>query len=184
MGLKNFALSAGIFIIFVLFVAYAIQAFYPSPEYNNFCNATHLFPKTPVLAEKEIECTPNITIDKKTEECYRQQGSPYYEYDTNNCPISVNCDFCSKEFNEAEKKYSGKIFIITIIVGIITIGIGALLFSIETIGAGLMAGGVGTIIYGSVRNWQNLSSYIRVILLFLALIFLIYIGIRMNKKLK
>ncbi len=184
MGLKNFALSFGIFIVFVLFISYAIQAFYPAPEYKNFCNETHFFPKTPVLAETSVKCIPNPILDKKTEECYKSEGSPYYEYDSNNCPISVNCDFCSKDFQEAEKKYSSKLFIITIIVGIITIGIGALLFSIESIGAGLIAGGVGSIVYGSARNWQNLSSYTKVILLFIALIFLIYIGIRMNKKLK
>ena len=66
--------------------------------------------------------------------------------------------------------------------GIIAIAVGALIFNIEAIGAGLMGGGVLSLIYGNIRYWQNLNNWMKVIILAIALVALIYIGILLNRR--
>lgn len=182
MSVKNFVLGVGIFIVFVFLVVYGIQAFYPAPEYDKYCNNS-IYPKTvPLQKTAYSNCTTTPQFQQQENNCYSENGRPIYTYDDNGCYKSVTCDYCQKTYDEANKFYSRNIFVITLIVGLIAISVGALLFSIEAIGSGLMAGGIGTIFYGSVRNWQNFSAVMKFLLLLLALIVLIWVGFRINKK--
>ena len=71
-------------------------------------------------------------------------------------------------------------FVIALIAGVITLLLGFGVLSVDPVGSALMASGVGAIIYGSARNWENLSNIGRFLLLLAAFILLIWITIRAN----
>ena len=66
-------------------------------------------------------------------------------------------------------------FIISGIVGIIVIVIGAVL-AMTSVSAGLFGGGVLTIIYGTTSYWSELADWARFIILGIALAVLIALG--------
>ena len=71
--------------------------------------------------------------------------------------------------------HNRNVFIISGIIGIIIIIIGAIL-RITSVSAGLFGGGVLTIIYGTTNYWSELGDLARFVILGIALIVLIYLG--------
>ena len=184
-SVKNLILGIGIFIIYMLMLGYGIEAFYPSPKYENFCSAGRFSGPYPVKATYDYasNCTFSKSLQDLQDQCYADGGQPVFEYDSNGCTAALKtCDFCNKEFNDANKAYSKVIFVIALIAGILTLIVGFAILSIEPVGSALMASGIGAIVYGSIRNWQNLSDVWRFLLLFVALVLLIFITLRLNKK--
>ena len=98
-----------------------------------------------------------------------------YEYDENGCQVAKECTFCQQDYNKARNIYFRNVFIISGIVGIIAIIIGAVL-NIMSVSAGLFGGGVLTIIYGTTNYWSELADWARFIILGIALAVLIYLG--------
>ena len=180
MAVRNLVLGTGIFIVYVLMLAYGIEAFYSSPEYNGFCKGTG--------SEKYIRpfdfgnCTFSRTIQEQSDLCYANEGFPDYNYTDAGCVSAIKeCNYCSKNFNEASKEHAKIVFFIALIAGIITLLIGYVVLVVEPIGSALIAAGIGAIFYGSVRNWDNLSDVWRFLLLLVALILLIWITVRVNR---
>ena len=62
--------------------------------------------------------------------------------------------------------------------------VGYTILSVEPIESLLMASGLGTLVYGSIRNWQNLSNIWKFLLLLAALILLVWIALRINREKK
>ena len=181
-SIKNILLGIAIAIVYAFLIGYGTNLIYNSPEYNDFCKGSnYAYPEKP-FPEVQRNCSYNAEIQKQARACSEQRGNPVYDYDDNGCESAVTCDFCQKEFDEANKKYTRTVFIVSGIMGIIAIAVGALIFNIEAIGAGLMGGGVLSLIYGNIRYWQNLNNWMKVIILAIALVALIYIGILLNRR--
>ena len=66
--------------------------------------------------------------------------------------------------------------------GIIIIAAGALIFGLEAVGAGLMGGGVGVILWGVGGFWQFAQNWLKFVLSLLGLIILIWLAYYFNKK--
>lgn len=183
MNVRNLVLGVGIFIVYLLMVSYGIEAFYPSPQYDQYCTALdYTYPAKYPMAEN---CSFSLALQQEADRCSASGGNAIYNYDVNGCYSSIKeCDMCNTEFNDAQKEYSKTLFIIALIVGIITLIVGFAILSMEPVGSALMASGIGAIVYGSIRNWQNLSDILRFALLVVALVLLIWITIRANSKKK
>ncbi len=167
---------------------YGLEAFYPSPQYQDFCK-TEGMGKYPVTAPMKISdinsvnCTFSKTLQEQTDKCYASQGFPIYDYDNSGCTSSIKeCNFCNKNFEDARRPHDKTVFIIALIIGIITLLIGYGILSVDPVSSALIASGIGAIFYGSTRNWDNLSDIWRFLLLLLALVFLIWITLKINKK--
>ena len=183
-NVKNIVLGIGIFVVYMLMLGYGIEAFYPSPKYEDFCSAYEFGGRYPVKAYDygvAENCTFSRELQGLQDQCYVDGGQPIFEYDDDGCTTSLReCNFCNKEFNDADKSYTKIVFLIALIAGIVTLIVGYAILSVEPVGSALMASGVGAIFYGSVRNWQNLSDVWRFLLLLIALILLIWIAYRLN----
>lgn len=185
MNVKNLVLGISIFIVYLLVLNFGIEAFYPSPQYEDYCNNQNYYypgtyPTKPVT--DGVNCTFNPTPQQQ-DMCSRQGGSLIAAtYDSNGCPATYTCDTCGQEYNDAQKPYSQRVFLISLIAGIITLLAGYLVLSTEPVGSALMASGVGALVYGSRRNWQNLSNIWRFVLLLGALVLLIWIALRINRE--
>ncbi|MEK6983406.1 MAG: hypothetical protein AABX33_02440 [Nanoarchaeota archaeon] len=185
--IKETILGISIAIIFVFFVAFGIKAFYKEPKIENFCDRGILidviadehgsYPYYPRIKEPtENVCASYITqYDKFRKDCASKKADVVFEYDKNGCQIAKECTFCQQDYHHERNIYFRNVFIISGIVGIIIIIIGAIL-KITSVSAGLFGGGVLTIIYGTMNYWSELADWARFIILGIALIVLIYLG--------
>ncbi len=178
---KNIILSIAIAIVFMLLGVYGINLFYEEPQYQDFCQDKFARP-VPMIKEG-FPCTPNSDFASREQQCYNQGNTAInYTYDSNGCPTSFECSTCQKDFDNEMKKWEKTAFISAVIFGIIGIAVGAILFSLESVGAGLMGGGALLILGFSMRVWRNLGDIVRFVILLAALVVLIYLGYRLNKK--
>ena len=161
---KKAILSVAIAIIFVLFIAYAIETIYPSPKFETYCPNS----------ERAI-------INQS--DCEQANGTwqTYPEYVAEKpVPVGVTgyCDTytkCQKPYEQASEVYNRNIFFVSLVVGLIVI-ILSFIFVVEAVSSGFMAGGVLLIIYGTIRYWGALSDVLRTIMLGFALAVLVWIG--------
>ena len=166
-----------------------IEAFYPSPQYQNFCtNQNYYYPYMNSAPIKDITGGLNCSVSptpQQQNECSTRGGNLIAAtYDSSGCAATFTCDMCNVNFNDAQKAHDRAVFFIALIVGIITLIVGYAILSVEPVGSALMASGVWAIFYGTVRNWTNLTSVWRFVLLLLALILLVWIALRLNSKKK
>jgi|SRR3989344_4694545 len=166
---KN-VLAIGIAILFVLFVSYAIETFYPTPKYNDYCLESRGYPNVNNTIECEVEggkWTDNaqVSVPKLANEPIGWCDLDYY---------------CRQEYDTATEIYNRNIFFISLVIGIITFVAAVSLF-VESVSAGFMGGGVMLIIYGTIRYWGSLTNVLRTVMLGFALAVLVWVG---YKKLK
>ncbi len=186
--IKETILGISIAIVFVLFIGFGIEAFYPAPKYEQFCNSTAYFEKPYPLREpyKEYNVSVCNKIDVENfaleQECAGSKGFVMYEPDENGCRVAKGCNLCQKHFDDARNIYNRNVFIISGGIGIMVIIIGAVL-NLVSVSAGLFGGGVLTILYGIVRYWSELAQWARFIIFGITLFVLIWIGYnKLNKK--
>ncbi|MBW3011586.1 hypothetical protein KY311_00210 [Candidatus Woesearchaeota archaeon] len=175
MNIKEKLLSIAIAIVFVLFVGFAIEAFYPTPEWDDYCGQSDRYYAEPMIIDKSYNCTRNITLDIECEGFVKTIA-----YDDKNCPV-YECDLCSIEYEDAQEVYNRILFIITSIVGLAVLLVSVYL-KLESVSTGLMAGAVLTIIYGVIRYWMDMQNNWRVIVLGVILAVLIWVGYKKLKK--
>ena len=181
--IKEVILGFSIAVIFVFFVVFGIKAFYKEPKYEDFCNNTIFIEKPYPYPAKEPYREINQSVCNRIEvknyeferDCSGRKGQTIYAPDENGCRVAKECNFCNKNYNEVSNVYNKNVFIISGIVGIIVIIIGAIL-SLTSVSSGLFGGGVLTIIYGTMSYWSELADWARFIILGIALAVLIYLG--------
>lgn len=188
--IKEVILGVSITILFVFFIVYGIKAFYKEPKYENFCkigdqidvvySEGHGYYSYPYPAREKVpntdSCSKSIdNYEKFRKDCLDKKQDVIYEYDSNGCQVAKSCTSCNKEFRNSLNVYNRNVFIITGIIGILVIIIGAVL-QITSVSAGLFGGGVLTIIYGTTNYWSELGDLARFIILGIALAVLIYLG--------
>ena len=170
MNMKNFVLGIGIVIVFALALGYGIQAFYPSPEYEDFCG----------------DVRP-VEVIQDAQACEDAEGEwvPYAGPLKDGAEGYCNPDYtCSKNYDDARDKYSWVVFVICLIVGVIALIIGYSVLSIEPVGSALMGSGIWSFFYGGIINWRNFGEMWRFILLFIVLILLIWFAWKINSPKK
>jgi len=155
MRIKNFVLGLGILVVFALVLWQGIEAFYPSPQWDDYCDER---------AQKVVPDRQGDVVDEQT--CIDNGGTWRNGY----------CDYyyeCQQEYNNVKDSYSQKVFFISLIVAVVAFILGYTLLQTEPVGSALMASGVWSIFYGTVINWRNFTDYWRFGILVLVLILLI-----------
>ncbi|MGV8142670.1 MAG: hypothetical protein ACP5NS_03475 [Candidatus Pacearchaeota archaeon] len=180
MKMKNLVLGIGIFIVFALVLFQGLETFYPTPMYEDYCS----FRSGPVAIGKPVECLNVPALQTKADACWQSKGEFVYEYDANGCPVDGYCDACRIDYEAALDVHSNRVFIISVIIGILVFVVGLFLLATEPVGSALMASGIWSIFYGVVKNWRNFSNSWRFLLLFVLLIVLIWVALRFNSKRK
>ncbi len=163
MNVKNLVLGIGIVVVFALVLWQGVEAFMPSPQWEDYCNENTI-PAIPVKpeAEEREDCVANGGV-------WRNGYCDYYSE-------------CQRQYNEASGRHSQKVFFVSLIVAVIAVIIGFTFLKIEPVGSALIGSGIWAIFYGSVVNWRNFSTTIRFVLLLLVLVLLIWLTVKLNKK--
>ena len=165
--------------VYALVLWQGVQAFYPAPEYEDFCGSREfrVFPP-----EGSLDCVISGELRNKMNSCSDVGGLVRNQYDDGGCVIDIECDECNLNYDSARDDYSRNIFFITLIVGVITLIVGFSILKIEPVGSAVLGGGIWAIFYGTVWNWRNFGAGIRFVLLLIVLTILIWIAIRLNKR--
>ena len=173
MIVKNWVIGIAIMVFSIFVVVYGMNTFYPSPQFNDFCNEDN-FGK---LIDNETSCVAD--------------GGKWFpnpaESLDNGKIIEGYCDleyYCRQDYEDARESHFRVVFFIALPLGILIIALGAILFNLEAVGAGLMGGGVGTIIYGIGGYWIYSENWLRFLMSVVALIILIFLAYWLNKRYK
>jgi len=176
-NIKNIVLGMAIIVLTMFVTIYGINTFYERPEYKDFCG--------------EFKTAEIINDQDRCEEI----GGQWADYNTgdvrrealNGELLKGFCDrdyTCRQNYDSAMEKYSKNIFLIALPLGILIIFLGAYLFSLEAVGAGLMGGGVGTLIYGSGGYWRYADDRLKFVLSLVGLVALIFFAYKFNQEKK
>ena len=167
MKIKNVVLGIGIVVIFALTLWQGVEAFYPSPQWNDYCDHVNV-PKA-LNGDKPIQINQERCLDF---------GGMWEDGD---------CDYyskCQSEYDSAMNSHSQTVFFISLIVAIIVFILGYSLLSVEPVGSALTGAGIWSVFYGTVINWRNFSDIWRFLILISVLILLIWFALKINKKKK
>ncbi len=175
MKIKDIILGIAIIILTIFVTFYGINTFFPKSQYEDFCGE----PKS-------------IGVIETLEQC-EAVGGKWADYDIVAKPsvegervVEGYCDRdyeCRQELEDANRMRSRNVFFIALPLGIIIIILGAFLFKLDAVGAGLMGGGVGTLIYGAGAYWPYSENWIRFLISLIGLVILIWFVYYFNKKL-
>ncbi|MAH03605.1 hypothetical protein CMI39_02350 [Candidatus Pacearchaeota archaeon] len=172
MGIKDIIIGIAIIILTISVVVYGVNTFYNKPEYTDFC--------------EEFKTQEIIETQERCEEINGKWTSQDIRCVTTPCPKGY-CDRdyeCRKDYEDSREKYSKNVLIISIPLGILIIVLGAYFFRLDSVGAGLMGGGVGTLLYGAGGYWRYAGDIFRFILSLVGLVALIWFAHWFNKKKK
>ena len=170
MNIKDVILGIAIIILTIFVAYYGINTLFPKPDYNAYCTADRY----------------NIYVNNSAE-CTAADGRWNPNYGT--APVKDTPDGyrdltwkCNQEYNDADRERSRKVFFIALPLGIIIVAVGAFFFGLEAVGAGLMGGGVGTLLYGSGAYWPYTQNWLRFVLSLVGLAILIWFAYFWNRK--
>ncbi|MEK6884845.1 MAG: hypothetical protein AABY22_34755 [Nanoarchaeota archaeon] len=174
-NIKNLLLGIAIFILTIFVGIYGISTLYgESPEYDDYCPSNIHINQSICESEGGVwinnsQIVSDVRGAVKT--IPAEGGSCNYDYTP-----------CQKEWEDAQEKYYKKVFLTALPIGIVIIIAGALIFGLEVVGAGLMAGGLGIIIYGTGQYWRFTDDWLKFILSFVGLIIVVWLAYYWNKR--
>lgn len=173
--IKEIILALAIVVILNLFFNYGVFTFYKSPDYEKFC---------------PVELNQKAYTDKNSCEAvggrwFENNESP--KYYRGEVPIPVEpqsdqkgwCDAtakCRESYETVRDVYDRNVFIILVVLGLISLGLGFLVINASPVANGFLGGGLLSLIIGTVRYWSSMDDYLRFIILGLALAALIWLG--------
>jgi hypothetical protein len=172
MNLKNVAIGIAIIILTSFVTIYGIALIYPEPEYNSYCDSA----KQGIAYDTEQSC---IAAQGKW-----NTVAPYKEVPSEKT-ITGYCDsefYCRQDYDADMKNHFKKVFYVALPLGVIVIIVGAIFFGLESVGAGLMGGGIITLIYGAGGYWQYAQNYLKFLISLAGLIAIIYFAYWFNKR--
>jgi hypothetical protein len=171
MSLKNYVMGIAIIILTISVVVYGVNVFYDGPEYLDFCS--------------EFKTAEVIETAERCEEI----GGNWAPYVSPRFVEGVEgyCDrdfTCRQEHDDAREIYSRNIFLIALPAGIAIIVAGALIFGLEFVGAGIMGGGVGIVLWGVGGFWRFAEDWLKFVLSLLGLVVVVWLAYYVNKRLE
>ncbi len=174
----KWVLVVGLVIVTNLFFAYAIDVFYQEPKFETYCTQEQVRP----LIETEKECTD---IGGQWTE------TPPQKYPSKVVPaeegmiIAGYCNeyfTCQKDFDAAMKVYARNVFVALVALGVALIIGSYFVAQYGAVSLGFALAGLLALIIGTVRYWSFMDEKLRVIVLGVALIALVWFGIKKFKE--
>ncbi len=169
---QQIILGIGIIVLLVAFILYGLEVFFPTPQYDEFCDY-HAKPR-PYYEE------PTQEICEKGEGRWfpREGPCPAVMPEKGvSCPAGY-CDFdfyCRQDFDKAQEKQSRMILLLTSIIGVGLI-IAGLFVKISVVSNPLMIGGIIVFFRGVMGAWNFLSKYLQLFLLGALLAILLWVA--------
>jgi len=177
MKTKELLMALAIAIMAALFVGLLIDAIYTSPKYEKYCDnyEKRVAPIPEKIGANKTECPdPYFVYQNEINACSQEEGFAEFEYNEKGCQVYGECNYCNRDFNEANEKYNRNIFFIITPIAIFAILFG-LFYGMEVIGSGFMFAGILLLIYSTGRYFSDMSKVMRVVVIGIELLLLLWI---------
>lgn len=162
MRTKQFAISSGIAVLLPFLVHYSVALFSPPPNYNDYHIETY--------TEDSTEETEDLTEEESKEQAIKKEESKKEKE-----KMKQENERRTKELEEGVKHFQRYVFFVAYPVGILAIIIGFIL-PVQSVGTGLMFGGLATLAGGCYSYWGEMQPWGKFISLLIALVILIVLG--------
>ncbi|MBW3015596.1 hypothetical protein KY330_04180 [Candidatus Woesearchaeota archaeon] len=167
-------------ILFSILVFSVIEAAYPEPEWEDFCDDKEYARAVPIVKETS-ECEVVDVPEQDKQDCKDRNGYIDYEYDSRGCATDYYCNTCTYAYEQANEVYRRYLFYISAFLALIAIFVGMYLPAHknvlnEWIGTGFMLGGAFALFFGTATSFSSLDRLIRPIVIFLELALVIFIS--------
>lgn len=178
--LFKWILVFGIMLVANLFLNYALDAFYPQPQYETFC---------PTQQVQEAVLTKDACLAKGGQ--WSENVVPKAVYNTAPVVSPVTTEVvgycnenytCQKGYEAATKIYDRNVFIVLVIAGTVFLVGSIFATSVEVVALGFSLAGILSFIVGTMRYWSNMDEKLRVVVLGIALIALIWVAVKKFKN--
>lgn len=177
-------LVVGLVIVTNLFFYFAIDAFYKSPKYENFCKNEQVRP----LIKTQDECVSKggqwTETPAKEAYLYQNEKSAPIPIPAPGETIGGYCNeyfTCQKDYEGAMKVYNRNLFIILVILGVLLVMGSYYVAVYGAVSLGFALAGILSLIIGATRYWSDMDERLRVVVLGAALVSLIWYGIKKFK---
>lgn len=178
--IKRLTLGLVVAVLLTAFVFTFVDAIYPSPEYDDFCD-NRLY--KPTIAPDTCEA---VNVSPEDRQACNERGGDitFTDEDERGCPTSYTCDTCRKEYDDARERHTLITFIITSIIGVLAIIVGLYLPDRSGwINEGILVAGLLVLLIGTMRSFGDLGRIIRPIVLFAELLIVMWVGTkRLGRK--
>ncbi len=171
----KWSLILAIVIIANLFFNYSLSLIFNGPDRDEFCP----FEKTSQVIENKQACeaadgiwNPGQVIVGAPEQTLKVAPAGY-------CDLYSKCE---NKFREASKTYEQKVFIGLIIIGAVVLIASAFLKVNTVLSSSFALTAVLDLIVASFRYWRYSQEWLKVSILFVALVILIYIVVKKFKE--
>jgi hypothetical protein len=176
MKIMNVVFGVGIAVIVFIVALLGIQAFYPEPKYEKFCNISMY--STPVISTYTIyDCPDNMTVV----DCRKL----IYEKDINSSETKARekeQQDCSTKYDEANKNYGKIFFLIASILGLIALIVSFFLLNTINISAGVASAGIVLLIVAFVRGWNSTNDIFKFVAGLIIGAVIIFLTLKINKR--
>ena len=169
-SIKKWSLVLAIVIVSNIFFSYAISLVYPAPKYDDYC----IQKQVNAAINDELSCTS-----------VGGQWNAYPQKDAvNGTNGYCNEQFtCGKNFTDTQTVYERNVFIALTVIGAALLVVGIL----TSVGGSVLTlalswAGVLSLIIASIRYWSYATNLLQVIILFLALVALMYVAVKKFKN--
>jgi len=187
--LRKIAIIFVIGVLFSIFVFTSIEAIYPSPDYDDYCDFEKYEARPyPVQApEKDTECATISPTEDDKQACKEKDGFIRYKYDENNCATEYLCETCQNEFDLASQQHGFVVFVVASILGAIAVALGIYLPKNkdtlnEWIGTGFMLGGLFALFFGTARYFGDLHRIWRPLVILIEMLIVIFVAYKKIKR--
>lgn len=165
---KKLGMSAAIVIALNMFFYAGLDAFYPAPQYDDYCLPVAEVPKGAAMDVASCH-------DEGGNWVLPVAGEAYCDMST------VQYNTCYQEYDDAMKPHQRNSFIVFTILGLLTLLVSLGLKLPMAVGRGLMYGGVVTMFLGTTFYWSYMEDYLRFIVSGVVLAVLIFVGVKKIK---
>jgi len=162
----------GIAVVVYVTMLLGIQAFYPVPEYEDFCGDEPRYEEPVMLYEG---CTDEMTLGECRKQISEKEGR------------DVKMEECHQQYRDADERYARNFFIIASILGTIAVIAAYFLLNITSlyitnISAGVACSGIIMILWGFMRGWESTDEKLKFIVGLIIAVIIITLTVRLNKR--
>lgn len=170
----KWSLIVGIVIVINLFLNYAISLVYSEPDYNDYCKQQQVV---------EMVSTQEACVAQGGQWNGNVYGDKSIVQDVAAPKGYCDLDYtCRTKHQDDLKVYNRNIFIVLVAIGVVLVALSFVLAFNWILSVAFSMAGILSIIIASMRYWSDADNLVRVIILFLALVALIYFAIRKFKN--
>lgn len=174
-NLLKWAIAVALVIVINLFFHYAISLVYVEPKHEKFCpmeTYNRVFSDAMTCVDAGGQWTNTQLSPQEVTKAVKSGEALGW----------CNATFtCQQNYDDAHGIYNRNVFIVLIVLSLVVLALGVFL-PIEILSLGFSWAGVVSLIIASARYWSDADNWMRVLILFVALVLLIWLAVKKFKQ--